>query len=276
MSTAIVTDSTCDIPYHLAQKFNIHIVPNVIVIHGKSVEDDEGFSRQDFYRQLPDMETQPTTSTASSGAYSALYEELLQGSLTEIISIHTSSLLSGIYNAARLAAQKFENKVQVIDSRQVSMGLGFQVLEAAEAVIEGLPLEAVLQRVESIRSRTRLVAMLDTLEYIRRSGRVSWARARLSSLLRVKPFVEVVNGEIQSLGEVRTRRKGIDRLRNILQETRPFERLAILHSNAEEDANQFLEDLKPGLPSHALIVNVTTVIGTHVGPNGLGFVSVVK
>jgi DegV family protein with EDD domain len=276
MSTAIVTESTCDIPYHIAKKFDIHVVPNIIVIQGKSFEDDEQFSRQDFCAQLPDMEMQPTTSTASSGVYKTLYAQLLQESLTNIVSIHASSVLSGIYNAARLAAQDFENKVRVLDSQQVSMGLGFQVLAAAEAVIEGLPLEAILQRVESIRGRTRLVAMLDTLEYIHRSGRVSWARARLGSLLRIKPFVEVLHGEVQSLGEVRTRRKGIDRLRNLLQETRPFERLAILHSNAEDDATHLLEDLSIELPTQPLIVNVTTVIGTHVGPNALGFVSIVR
>lgn len=142
MSIAVVTDSTCDIPSDLAKKFNIHIVPNIIVVNGKSVEDNNHFSRQEFYAQLPDLETQPTTSTASSGTYTALYEELFQRSIKKIISIHASSTLSGIYNAAWLAAQKFENRVHVIDSQQVSMGLGFQVLEAAAAVIEDMPLHA--------------------------------------------------------------------------------------------------------------------------------------
>ena len=125
------------------------------------------------------------------------------------------------------------------------------------------------------RPRAHVIAMLDTLEYLRRSGRVSWARARLGNLLRIKPFVEVKSGGVVSLGETRTRRKGIERLHQFLNEQGSLERLAILHTNAEQDARQFLADLDFPIPANPLIVNVTTVIGTHVGPNGLGFATVV-
>jgi DegV family protein with EDD domain len=276
MSIAIVTDSTCDIPQELVKKCEIHVVPNILVINGRSIEDNEGFSREDFYRQLPEMDPLPTTSTASSGAFGAVYEKLLQKSANKIISIHAASLLSGIFNAASLAAQAFGNHVQVIDSQQVSLGLGFQVLAAAEAVAEGLAFEEILRRVEDVRQRVRFVAMLDTLEYIRRSGRVSWARASLISLLQIKPFIELRDGVVHRLGEVRTRKKGINRLLELLRDSYPWERLAILHSNAEMEARQLLEDLSPDMPTQPMIVNVTTIIGTHVGPNGLGFVAVVK
>ena len=276
MSIAIVTDSTCDIPPELVEKFDIHIVPNILVINGKSIEDNESFSREKFYTDLPEMDPLPTTSTASSGAFGALYDELLQESIDRILSIHAASLLSGIFNAASLAAQGFGNRVQAIDSQQVSLGLGFQVLAAAEAAAEGLPLEDVLRRVGDARQRVRFIAMLDTLEYIRRSGRVSWARASLISLLQIKPFIELKDGVVHRLGEVRTRKKGVDRLLQLLRDLYPWERLAILHSNAETEARQLLADLDPDLPTEPLIVNVTTIIGTHVGPNGLGFVAVVK
>jgi DegV family protein with EDD domain len=118
--------------------------------------------------------------------------------------------------------------------------------------------------------------MLDTLEYVRRSGRISWARARVGSLLRIKPFVEVVKGDVKKLGDARTRRKGINRLRNILLDLGPLERLAIMHSNAETDAQEFLASLELHPPYTPFIVNATTVIGTHVGPNGLAFAAVVK
>ena len=118
--------------------------------------------------------------------------------------------------------------------------------------------------------------MLDTLEYLRRSGRVSWARASLISLLQIKPFIELRDGVVHRRGEVRTRKKGINRLLEMLRDLYPWERLAILHSNAEVEARQLLEDLHPDMPTQPLIVNVTTIIGTHVGPNGLGFVAVVK
>ena len=276
MSIAIVTDSTCDIPQNLIRKYDIHVVPNILVINDRSIEDNEGFSRERFYTELPEMEPLPTTSTASSGAFGAVYEDVLHDPVTKVISIHAASLLSGIYNAASLAAQAFGNHVQVIDSQQVSLGLGFQVLAAAEAMTEGLPLEEILQRVEEVRQRVRFIAMLDTLEYLRRSGRVSWARASLISLLQIKPFIELRDGVVHRRGEVRTRKQGINRLLEMLWGLYPWERLAILHSNAEADARHLLEDLRPDMPTQPLIVNVTTIIGTHVGPNGLGFVAVVK
>jgi DegV family protein with EDD domain len=157
------------------------------------------------------------------------------------------------------------------------MGLGFQVLAAAEAIAHQASISEVLSLLTEVRSRVRVVAMLDTLEYVRRSGRVSWARARLGGLLQVKPFVEVrEGGKVISLGETRTRSKGITRLKELMLGMGELERLAILHTRAEADARQILNDLKNLLPFEPLIVNVTTVIGTHVGPNGLGFAAVVK
>jgi DegV family protein with EDD domain len=278
---AIVTDSTSDIPYDLAEKRQIHIVPNLLVVNGKSIEDGKDFSRRAYYEQLPELQPLPTTGTASSGAYEALYETLFRQGYQQILSIHASSLLSGIVNAASTAAGAFGERVRIFDSRSVTLGLGFQVLAAAEAAAEGLSLEAILARLEAVRPRARVVAMLDTLEYIRRSGRVSWARASLGNLLRVRLFVEVKNGAVQRLGEARTRSKGMARLLELMRAQAPFERLAILHTNAEADALRLLESfaptrLEPPLREPPLLVNVTTVIGTHVGPNGLGFAAVVK
>lgn len=276
MSISIVTDSTADIPADLLGKYNIRMVPNLVIIGGESLEDGIDISRQEFYKRLPEMSSHPTTATASSGAYQQLYEKLFGLGASHIVSIHASSLLSGIFNAASLAAQTFGERVRVLDSRQLSMGLGFQVLAAAEAIAGGASLEGVLELIEDVRHRVRVVAMLDTLEYVRRSGRVSWARARLGNLLRVKPFIEVREGEVFSLGEARARRKGIERLKQFLRNLGALERLAILHTNAEEEARQFWEDFSPNLSTPPLIVNVTTVIGVHVGPNGLGFAAVVQ
>ena len=274
MNAALVTDSTCDIPYDLARELNIHIVPNILVIDGQTIPDDENFSRQDFYTRLPGMNLIPSTSTASSGAYTMVYEKLLRVGFDQVLSIHCSRFLSGIYNAASLAAQAFKGRVRVIDSQQVSLGLGFQVLEAVDAFAGGAKMEAVISLLERLRRRVRLVAMLDTLEYVRRSGRVSWARASLGSLLNLRPFVEVKDGVVLRLGEARTRKKGIARLLAMMQNLGPLKRFAVLHSNAESEARYLLECLSPSLPSEPLVVNVTTIIGAHVGPNGLGFVAV--
>jgi DegV family protein with EDD domain len=274
--TAIVTDSTADIPQDLVEEQHIQVVPNIIVIDGESLEDGKGISRQDFYRRLPEMKTTPSTATASAGTYQVLYERLLQQGYDNILSIHTSSLLSGIFNAASVAAQSFGDRVQVIDSSYVTMGLGFQVLAAAEAARQGLGLPAIQDRLTNVRKRVRVIAMLDTLEYLRRSGRVSWAKARLGNLLHLKAFVEVKYGRVLSLGEARTRRKGLERLLEFLKNLGPLEQLAILHTNAEADARQVLRAASPDLAFQPLVVNITTIIGTHVGPNGLGFATVLQ
>lgn len=273
---AIVTDSTADIPNELAAKYRIHIVLNIIVIDGQSLEDGKDISRREFYENLPKMKSTPTTATASQGVYLQLYNTLFDQGYSQIISIHPPPLLSGIFNATSVAAQEFKNRVHVIDSQQVSLGLGFQVLAAAEAIMRGASLEDVLALVENVRSRVRLVAMVDTLEYLRRSGRVSWARARLGGLLRIKPFIEVKTGQILSLGEVRTHRKGVARLLKMLRNLGSLDRLAILHSNAEGEARQLLADLSPQSSTEPLVVNITPIIGSHVGPNGLGFAVVLQ
>lgn len=271
----IVTDSTADIPEALAEQYHIQVVPNILVIDGQSVEDGKGISREEFYSRLPKMKTFPTTATASSGTYQQVYQRLFQEGVNHILSIHAASLLSGIFNAASLAAQAFGERVHVIDSKHITLGLGFQVLAAAEAALQQ-PLEDILALIEDVRRRVRVIAMLDTVEYMRRSGRVSWARARLGELLQIKPMVEVRSGRVLSLGEVRTHRKGVERLLNLLRNLGSLERLAILHTNAEGEARSFLERLSPELSIPPFFVNVTTIIGAHVGPNGLGFAAVVR
>lgn len=273
--TAIVTDSTADIPKELATQYQIHIVPNIVVIDGQSLEDGKDLSRREFYDNLPLMKTNPTTSTSSPGVYQQLYGDILKRGADQIVSIHASSQLSGIFNAASLGAQAFGDQVKVIDSENLSLGLGFQVLAAAQAAITQ-PLDGILSVVKDVRSRARLVAMLDTLEYVHRSGRVSWARAQIGALLRIKPFLEIKDGVVLSIGKARTRKNGIQRLRKMLLDLGPLEQLAILHSNAEADARELLAEMTPRVPTRPLLVYVTTVIGTHVGPNGLGFVAIVN
>ena len=251
MNIKIVTDSTADLPTNLADQFQIHIVPNLVIIDGQSLVDGKDISRDEFYRRLPEMKTPPTTGTASSGAYQQLYQGLLEQGADHVISIHTSSQLSGIFNAAQTAAQEFPEQVHVQDSQNVSMGLGFQVLAAAEAVARRASIGEVLSLLAEIRARVRLIAMLDTLEYVRRSGRVSWTRARIGGLLQVKPFIQVRDGgKVVSLGETRTRSKGIARLKDLLLGQGELERLAILHTSAEADARQILDDLKFASPSN--------------------------
>ncbi|HEY61466.1 MAG TPA: DegV family protein [Anaerolineae bacterium] len=274
MKTAIVTDSTSDIPENIAEKYNISIIPAILVVNGKSYKDGEGITRKQFYEELPHLTIPPTTATPPLNAFQDVYETLLSSGYTNIISVHVAKSLSGIYNTALLAARTFNNKIHVIDSEQISLGLGFQAIIAAEQAIQGIQVNPILDKISTIQSKIRVFAMLDTVDYLRRSGRVSWAKARISSLLRIKPFIELRKGFVYNVGQVRTRRKGIIRLKSMLDKLGAIERLAVLHSNAESDALGFASDLVNTVSSHPIIVNVTTILGTHVGPNGLGFATV--
>jgi DegV family protein with EDD domain len=271
MKTGFVTDSTSDIPANLAEQYGIEIVPALVNINGKSYADGLDISREEFYTHLPGLTPLPTTSSPSVGSFQERYEKLLKAGADSIISIHPPNGLSGIFNAARLAAQEFGQRIKVFDSGQASLGLGYQVILAAEAAAQGAIQDEVLVLVESVRRRVRLTALLDTVEYVRRSGRVSWAAAMIGSALHLKLLIELRYGIVHRLGQTRTRLQGIERLVETLNSWGPLERLAVLHTNAESAARQLLEDVKSKVTVSPLLVNVTTAIGTHVGPNGLGF-----
>jgi len=276
MKIAIVTDSTADIPVEIVKRNNIHVVPNRVIIDGKDYADGIDITRQEFYERLPLMESPPTTATASAGTYKILFGKLFDQGIQHILSIHVSKYFSGIFNAASTGAQSFSDRIHVIDSEQVTLGLGYQVIAAAEAAMRGSSLEVVLERVKNVRGRVRVIAMLDTLEYLHKSGRVSWARARIGNLLRVKPFIDVLDGHAKRIGDVRTRRRGIKRLLSLVNDLGDLEQLAVLHTNAEADAYHFLQEYQGKLNTESMVIYVTTAIGTHVGPNGLGFVAVQK
>jgi fatty acid kinase fatty acid binding subunit len=274
MKIGLVSDSTADIPQHLQEQYGIEVVPSIINANGQSYEDGNGMSRQEFYTRLPGMKPPPTTSSPAVGAFQVRFERLFKQGADFVVAIHSASTLSGIYNGARLAAQEYAGRVKVVDSGQLSLGIGFQVLAAAEGIARGAGLDEVISIAESIRQRVRVIALLDTLEYVRRSGRVSWAKAMLGSFLHVHPLIELRHGIVVRLGQVRTRLQGVARMKEMLTSFGPLERLAVLHTNAEAAARQFLDEFKSRLPVLPFIVNVTTAVGTHIGPNGLGFAAV--
>jgi len=276
LTTAIVTDSTSDIPREILDDFNIYHIPVDLTIDNKTYRDGFDLSRNDFYRKLPELKQVPTTGAPSSGRFQQLYTTIFDQGFTEIISLHASSLLSGIYNAARLAALQFSQSIQVIDSEQLSMGLGFQVIQAAGCARKGLPTDQILQEIKSILERVHVFAMLDTFEYIHRSGRVTWTKARIGSILQIKPILELTGGKVINCGSARTRKKGIRQLAEVLQGLGTIKNLAVLHTNAANDGQRFIDQYSPTEVTSPLLVNVTTIIGTHVGPNGLGFAAVVK
>ena len=279
MKLGIVTDSTCDIPPFLVEQHELEVVPCILVIDGKEYVDGKDITREEFYRQLPALKTQPTTAAPSIGNFSARYDSLLTKSgCDHILSIHAAGALTSILNSARQAAGDFPDRVTCIDSTSLSLGLGFQVLAAAEAAEFGL--QAAIEAVKSAHRRLHVFAALDTMEYLKRSGRVPATVAMLGSLLSLKPLIELTNGEVKAVGAVRTAGQANERMTKFLLEGGSLEKLAILHTGAEGRAREFLNGLmqtsSQSVPRDILMVNVTTVIGTHVGPNGLGFAAVRK
>ena len=274
MRIGFVTDSTADIPPEVSGRYGIQVIPALVNIYGQSYLDGTEITREQFYTSLPNLNPPPMTSSPSVGAFQQCYEKLLKAGMDFVVSIHPPNSLSGIFNAARLAAQDFGQRVKVVDSGQLSLGLGFQVILAAEAASRGGLLDEVLATAESVRQRVRVAALLDSIEYVRRSGRVSWAIAMIGGVLRLQPLIELRYGLVQRLGQARTRLQGIQRLLEALNSWGPLERLAVLHTNAEAAALQLLDQVKDRVGLAPLIVNVTTAIGTHVGPNAVGLAAV--
>jgi DegV family protein with EDD domain len=280
MKLGLLTDSTCDLPNFLIEQYDLEVVPSILIMDGREYADGIGLSREDFYNRLPSLRAsqQPTTAAPSIGNFSTRYDSLLTRGCDHILSIHAAGPLTTIINSARQAAHDFPDKITIVDSLSLSLGLGFQVLAAAEAAELGL--QAALAAIESARNRLHVFAALDTMENLKRSGRVPGTVAALGSLLRIKPLIELTNGEVKAIAAVRTTRQANTRMLNFLLQGGELERLAILHTGAEPRAKEFLEVVMQkairSMPRDILMVNVTPVIGTHVGPNGLGFAAVRK
>lgn len=278
MKIGIVTDSTSDLPTDLIQKYQIQVVPSILILEGKEYADGIGISREDFYNRLPTLQTKVTTAAPSIGDFLTPYQTLFSQGCDHIISIHAASQLTTILNSARQAAEEFGDKVTIIDSGSLSMGLGFQVLSAVENLESEL--KSAIEAVESTKKKLKVIAALDTMEYLKRSGRVPGLVANLGGMFSIKPMVEIKNGEVKPIGAVRTTKQADEKMLNLLLEVGEMKRLAILHTNAETRAKKLLNELmnraRKSIPRDILLVNVTAVIGTHLGPNAIGFAAVKK
>jgi len=278
MKLGLLTDSASDLPTAIAAQYGIEVVASILVIDGQAYTDGKDITREEFYTRLPTFKRAPTTAAPSIGDFQTRYRKLFDAGCEQIISLHTAEKLTSIANAARQAAVDFPGKIIVLESGSLSLGFGFQVLAAAEAIADGAGLDETLAVIRSTRERMRVYAALDTIEYVRRSGRVPAAVAALGGLLHIKPVVELIEGEVKPLGALRTTGHAAEKLYDLLTGMGPLERLAILHTHAPARAKEFLELLmdkhRKSLPRDILVVNVTGVIGTHVGPNGLGVAAV--
>jgi DegV family protein with EDD domain len=275
MTIRIVTDSTCDLPEAMVVQYGITVVPLYIHFGDQSYLDGVELSRQAFYERLPDCDPSPTTAAPGPEVFRRTYERLADEGATEVLSIHISISLSAVVDVARLGAKETDAvPVAVFDSRQLSLGTGFLVLAAAKAAAEGRSMDEISPLLEEQISRTHVFAALDTLEFLRRSGRMSRVVAALGSVLRIKPLLKMHDGN-PTAERVRTRDRATKRLISLLGELFPLEQAALVHTHVPdraEDLRQRVQHLLPGgeVPS----VDITPVIGAHIGPGAVGFACV--
>ncbi len=277
MNIRIVTDSTCDLPDPIVAKYGITVVPMYINQGDNSYLDGVDISRGEFYRRLPAFRPAPTTATPSPDTFMQVWNKLADAGAQAILSIHISEKLSATVNAARIAAEQFTRiPVTVLDSGQLSLGLGFIVEKAAELAALGHRMEDILARLADLMKRTYVFASLKTLEYLRRSGRMNFALASFGELLQIKPLLHMNQGN-PTAHRVRTQGKATERVMAWLAEYAPFEKLAILHAGVQKEAEDMLARVKHLLPDADIpIVQITPVLGAHLGVGALGFACVSK
>jgi DegV family protein with EDD domain len=276
MRIKVVTDSTADIPQHLAEEFDITVLPVHVNIGEISYLDGVDLTREEFYEGLPTYSTHPTTSAPSLGSVVDAYERLADGGATQILSIHVALTLSGVQNVAHAAAQSVKSvAVTVFDSQQLTLGLGFQALAAAKAAALGRSMGEIVEMLQGMVHRVYSFAVLDTLEYLRRGGRLSRVQASVGSLLRIKPLLLLHKGGL-TLERTRTTQGVLDRLHQSVRGLVPLENLAVVHANAREKAEELWTQfryLAPGIDM-PIVTQVTPAIGVHVGPGAVGLVCV--
>jgi DegV family protein with EDD domain len=274
MTIRIVTDSTCDLPEDIIAKYGIAVVPLYINFGDESYLDGIDISRQEFYARLPDCDPAPTTAMPGPQMFLQAYERLTAEGATEILSIHISISLSATLNTAQLAAQEASVPVTVFDSGTLSLGIGFLVQAAAEAAATGRSMEEIIALLEEQGARTHVFAALDTLEFLRRGGRLNRVLATLGSWLQMKPLLKMHAGE-PTAEKIRTSEAAMQRVVALLEEKTPLEKAALVHTHSLERAKDLLQRTRHLLPEGEILsVDITPVFGTHLGPGAVGFACV--
>ena len=278
MSVAVVTDSTAHLPRAVADELGITVVPLRVTLGGRTFTDGVDVRARDVAKALRDK-LPVTTSRPSPGEFAAAYRAALDAGATTVVSVHLAARLSGTWESATLAAQDFgHGVVRVIDSRSTAMGLGFAVLAAARLAAGGAAPAEVQQAATDTVDRTRVMFYVDTLEYLRRGGRIGTAAALFATSLSVKPLLQMVEGRIIALEKVRTSSKALGRLvalTTTAAEGSPVD-LAVHHLAAPERAAAVADQLRQALPDvgELHVSELGAVIGAHLGPGAIGTVVV--
>jgi len=275
MSVKIVTDSCSDITQDEAKKWGITVVPAYVHFGNQVYRDGVDIDSDQFYEKLASSTIHPSTAAPSPGDFAKVYEQIAKGK-NEIVSIHVTRKHSAMYDAARVGksiASEKGAKIEVIDSRGVTAWQGKVAMAAAQAARAGSSLRHVIDMANKTISRLHALALLDTLRYVVRGGRVGNTIFTIESKLNIKPLITLVNGEIRPAGIVRSRAGGIERLREFITKTAIAD-ITIVHSLAAEDAQSLAEFTRSLFPDIKPRINrLGPVLGVHAGPGALAIIA---
>lgn len=270
MAVRIVTDSASDLPQPVCDQLGIDVVPLTIRFGDQEFVDRVELSTEEFWRRLQGSTVLPETAAPSVGAFEEVFRRLGDDGADGIVCINLSSRLSATFQSAQVAAKALDGvcPVKIIDSQSASMGIGNLALHAARRAAEGADIDTIEREVDDRRGRQGLLATLDTLEYLRKGGRIGGAQAMLGSMLSIKPVITVTDGAVEQGGKVRTRSKALKFIADRVPAG--VEMISVLHANAP-DLDEFMELISSATTGAEVVVgHIGPVVGVHTGPRVIG------
>ena len=278
MTIRIVTDSACDISLEEAEELNVEIVPLSIRFGDTEYTDLTDLSVTDFYEKMEARDLLPATAAPSPGAFEVAFKKCHDAGADAVLCVNLSLALSATGQAAQLAADAVSEIIPVtcIDSSSITSGLGTIIRRVAAAAKDGRNMDELIALVEGLTKRTRIYATLDTLENLKKGGRIGGATAMVGTMLQFKPCLDLSSGEVVEAGRQRTRKKSLLWLREVLEAEENIEDLCIIHGNAP-DVDEFVETISDLIPRDSIrVTQLGAVIGTHGGPRVLGVTYLVQ
>lgn len=283
MTVRIVTDSTADFTPELAQELGITVVPLTVFFGDEAYRDNIDLDSATFYRKLQASKELPRTSQPSPATFQEAYRQLIQQGADAILSVHLSSSLSGTYQSACTARDLLQEEdpstknipIEVIDSKSVSGGMALALQKAAAEAQQDLDITTIKDHIIDQFNRTHILAVLDTLEYVHRGGRIGGARAFLGNMLSVKPIIALKDGAVVAVEQPRTRSKAFARVSQLAVNTGPIEQITIAESD-EQIGKQLAESLKAFYPDSVTYYKLGAALGTHTGPGTVALIFVTQ
>lgn len=276
MSVKIITDSTSYIPKEYIEKYNISIVSLNVVLNGKSYREVD-LENNFFYKEMDKCSSIPTSSQPSVEEFYNIFENIVKNG-DDIVGLFISSEMSGTYSTANLVKNMIlenypDRKVEIIDSRSNCMQMGFAAIEGARIAKEGKDISSVVENINSVINTSRFLFVPDTLDYLKKGGRIGGAAALFGAILQIRPILTVENGVTTVLNKVRTKKKAVDKIvETVINDVtnKGIGRMIVHHINCEEEGKELANRLKEKLNIEIAIQSIGPIIGLHVGPKSIG------